>query len=89
MSISFYIFLDKHICIFGILIWKHLKLPTKSAAVSTQVGVHNPAQQGGPKLGSGNGPFLYDGRTGYVLFLPGPAVVCFRTKIGSQNGTTF
>ena len=43
---------------------KHLKLLTKSAAVPTQVGAHNRAQQGGPKLGSGNGPFLYDGRTG-------------------------
>jgi hypothetical protein len=68
---------------------KHLKLLTKCDGVSTQVGAHNRAQQGGPKLGSGNGPFLYDGRTGYVLYVPGPAVVWFRTKIGSQNGTTF
>jgi len=59
-----------HTWTFDILMQKHLNLLTKCDGVSTQVGAHNRAQQGSPKLGSGNGPFLYVGRTGYVCTYP-------------------
>ena len=38
-------------------------------------GLANEPDRGGPKLRSGNVPFLYDGRTGYVRFFMPHAIV--------------